>query len=213
MSPKPAATRPTPSHATPLQIVHISDIHADLSYEVGASYSCKKNICCRPYTSADAPGNNAFPAGPYGNPACDSPLSLEESLYAAIESLVPNRSFTIFTGDIVEGAVWAVTDTEVGEDINNAYSQMQGLKFAVYGVVGNHDSCPVNSFPPPAVDTTITSQWVYNNISSDLQPWIGAAAAADVQNNYGSYSVKDASGVKIISVNTNFWYKVRRACR
>jgi hypothetical protein len=134
----------------------------------------------------------------------------------------------IFTGDIVEGAVWAVTgklhtqrseedaadsltDTEVGEDINNAYSLMQGLKSTVYSVVGNHDSCPVNSFPPPAVDTTITSQWVYNNISTDLQPWIGAAAAAEVKNNYGSYSVLDSSGVRIISVNTNFWYKVRKA--
>jgi sphingomyelin phosphodiesterase len=100
-------------------------------------------------------------------------------------------------------------DTEVGEDINNAYSLMQGLKSTVYGVVGNHDSCPVNSFPPPAVDTTITSQWVYDNISADLQQWIGATAAAEVKNNYGSYSAWDDSGVRIISVNTNFWYKVR----
>ncbi len=94
MSPKPHTARPAPSGKTPLQIVHISDIHVDLSYEVGASYSCKKNVCCRPYTSADAPGNNSYPAGEYGNPACDSPLSLEESLYTAIETLVPERSFT-----------------------------------------------------------------------------------------------------------------------
>jgi sphingomyelin phosphodiesterase len=87
---------------------------------------------------------------------------------------------------------------------------MQGLKTTVYGVVGNHDTCPVNSFPPPAVDTTITSQWAYNNISSGLQGWIGAAAAAEVQNNYGSYSVLDSTGVRIISVNTNFWYKVSK---
>jgi sphingomyelin phosphodiesterase len=94
MSPKPNTARPAPSGKTPLQIVHISDIHVDLSYEVGASYNCTKNICCRPYTSADAPGNTPYPAGEYGNPACDSPLSLEESLYAAVENLVPDRSFT-----------------------------------------------------------------------------------------------------------------------
>lgn len=36
---KPAnASRPSPSGQTPLQIVHISDIHVDLSYEVGAKY-------------------------------------------------------------------------------------------------------------------------------------------------------------------------------
>lgn len=94
MSPKPNTSRPPPSGGTPIQVVHISDIHVDLSYEAGASYSCKKNICCRSYTPADAPGNTSFPAGKYGNPSCDSPVSLEESLYNAIESLVPDRKFT-----------------------------------------------------------------------------------------------------------------------
>lgn len=32
------ASRPSSSGQTPLQIVHISDIHVDLSYEVGAKY-------------------------------------------------------------------------------------------------------------------------------------------------------------------------------
>jgi len=65
MSAKPDTVRPVPSGETPIQVVHISDIHVDLSYEVGASYDCTKNICCRPYTAADAPGNNSYPAGEY----------------------------------------------------------------------------------------------------------------------------------------------------
>jgi sphingomyelin phosphodiesterase len=44
---KPPTTRPAPSGESPLQIVHISDIHVDLSYETGANYNCTKNICCR----------------------------------------------------------------------------------------------------------------------------------------------------------------------
>jgi sphingomyelin phosphodiesterase len=94
MSAKPSTSRPAPSGGTPLQVVHISDIHVDLSYETGASYNCTKNICCRPYTADDAPGVTDYPAGEYGNHECDSPLSLEESLYAAVESLVPERAFT-----------------------------------------------------------------------------------------------------------------------
>jgi len=94
MSEKPAGSRPLPSGETPIQVVHISDIHVDRSYETGASYQCTKNICCRPYTAADAPGNTSYPAGPFGNPACDSPVTLEESLYSAIKTLVPNRAFT-----------------------------------------------------------------------------------------------------------------------
>jgi sphingomyelin phosphodiesterase len=104
-SPKPAKTRPAPSGQTPIQVVHFSDIHVDLSYETGANYNCTKNICCRPYTAADAPGKTQYPAGPNGNHNCDSPLSLEQSLYAAIEQYAPKAAFALFTGDVVEGAV------------------------------------------------------------------------------------------------------------
>lgn len=38
-SEKPAAaTRPSPSGETPIEVVHFSDIHVDLSYEEGAKY-------------------------------------------------------------------------------------------------------------------------------------------------------------------------------
>ena len=84
---------------------------------------------------------------------------------------------------------------------------MKGLGQA-YAVVGNHDSSPVNSFPLGAVDTTITTQWAYDAMSSDWSSWIGATAAAEADSNYGSYSVLTSEGLRIISVNTNFWYKV-----
>lgn len=176
--------------------------------KIGASYNCTENICCRSYTAEEAVGVTDYPAGEYGNVNCDSPLSLEESMYTAVESLVPNRTFTIFTGDVVEGAVWAVTDEEVANDLTDAYNRMQGLG-QTYGVVGNHDSCPVNSFPPAAVDTTTSSQWVYNNLSAEWDSWIGSTAAEEVENTFGCYSVVDsATGLRLISLNTNFWYKV-----
>ncbi|CZR64135.1 related to acid sphingomyelinase [Phialocephala subalpina] len=203
---KPDTTRPAPSGQSPIQVVHISDIHVDLSYETGASYNCTKNICCRPYTADDEPGVTDFPAGEYGNVACDSPVTLEESMYAAIESLAPDKSFTIFTGDVVEGAVWLVTDTEVTNDLNDAYTRMQSIG-QTYAVVGNHDTSPVNSFPPAAVDTTISSQWAYDAMTSDWSTWIGATVSAEADANYGSYSTLTSEGLRIISVNTNFWYK------
>ncbi|KAH8680783.1 calcineurin-like phosphoesterase [Xylariales sp. PMI_506] len=206
LSAKPDTSRPSSSGKTPIQIVHISDIHVDLSYTVGASYNCTKNICCRPYEADDEPGVTDYPAGPFGNPACDSPYALEESMYAAIESLVPDRAFTIFTGDVVEGAVWLVTDTEVTNDLNNATAAMKSIG-QVYPVMGNHDVSPVNSFPPADIDTTISTQWAYDTLSSDWTSWIGSTASSAVSTNYGSYSVVDSSGLKLISVNTNFWYK------
>ncbi|KAK0382831.1 hypothetical protein NLU13_9926 [Sarocladium strictum] len=208
LTPKPNTVRPAPSGKTPLKVAHFSDIHVDLSYTPGASYNCTKNICCRPYEQDDEPGVTDYPAGPYGNPACDSPLSLEQSMYEAINQLAPSRSFSIFTGDVVEGAVWLVTDAEVTNDLNNASSNLAStLGGKVYPVVGNHDAAPVNSFPPAAVDTTITTQWAYDTLSSDWATWIGSQSSGQVSSNFGSYAVQDPSGLKIISVNTNFWYK------
>lgn len=210
LSAKPAnATRPEPSGQTPLQIVHISDIHIDLNYTAGASYNCTKNVCCRPYDADDTVGVTEFPAGPYGNPACDSPVTLEESLYDAIVSLVPNRAFTIFTGDTVVGDVWLTTDAEVTGTMDDSYARMTSIG-QTYAVMGNHDSSPVNSFPPAAVDTTYAdeTQLFYDELAGDITAWVGDAAAAEVSGNFGSYSTLDATtGARIISVNTNFWYK------
>lgn len=210
MSDKPAnASRPASSGQTPIQIVHISDIHVDRNYTAGTSYNCTKNVCCRAYDADDAVGVTDYPAGPYGNVECDSPVTLEESLYAAIESLVPNRTFTIFTGDVIVGDVWETTDDEVSGGMNDAYGRMEGIG-QTYAVIGNHDSCPVDSFPPAAVDTTYAdeTQIFYTTLSEDIETWIGSSAAAEVASNYGSYSVVDSTtGLRLISINTNFWYK------
>ncbi|KAJ5709684.1 acid sphingomyelinase [Penicillium malachiteum] len=208
-SAKPAnATRPASSGETPIKVVHISDIHVDLEYEDGANYNCTKNICCRPYTTADSPGNTDYPAGEYGNHNCDSPLTLEESMYEAIEEYFSDASFTIFTGDVIEGAVWATNETNVEAGLNDAYNtRMPDYLNLVYGVIGNHDVNPVNSFPPAAIDTTISSQWVYDTLSSDWTQWIGSTAATTADD-YGAYSVKYSGGnLRIISFNTNFYYK------
>lgn len=104
-----------------LQVVHISDMHVDRNYTTGASYNCTKNVCCRAYDADDAVGVTEYPAGPYGNVECDSPVSLEESLYSAIQQFVPNRTFTIFTGDVIVGDVWETTDNEVSGGMSDAY--------------------------------------------------------------------------------------------
>lgn len=204
-SPKPATQRPAVSGKTPLKIVHFSDIHVDHEYEVGANTNCTKPICCRPYTSADAPGNNSYPAGEYGNYNCDAPVSLEESMYAAIKEVAPDATATLFTGDIVEGAVWLVNSTGNIADINDAYSRMSGLK-NLFATTGNHESSPVNSFPPKAVGVT-TNQWVYDTLSTNWIPFIGSTAASSADS-FGAYSTLLPGGnLRVISINTNLYYK------
>lgn len=125
-SAQPAGGRPKPSGKDPIKIVHYSDIHIDPLYVPGSSTQCDgRPICCRyvcphssigkaeaeltqqrPYTKDDQPGNTKFPAGPNGDHMCDVPFTLERSMYDAINSIVPDAAFTIFTGDIVDHAIW-----------------------------------------------------------------------------------------------------------
>lgn len=60
----------------------------------------------RPYTDADEPGTSTTPAGPNGDHKCDTPVSLEVSMYQAIKEIVPDAAFSLFTGDIVDHAIW-----------------------------------------------------------------------------------------------------------
>ena len=63
----------------------------------------------RSYTTNDSPGHNNAPAGPNGDHQCDVPVSLEESMYNAIKTIVPDAAFSLFTGDIIDHAVWTTT--------------------------------------------------------------------------------------------------------
>lgn len=105
-TPKPAGGRPAPSGKAPLKIVHFSDIHVDLQYVPGSNTQCTKPICCRVYAENDAPGNTKNPAGPHGDHKCDPPLALEDSMYKAIKEAVPDATFSVFTGDIVDHTIW-----------------------------------------------------------------------------------------------------------
>jgi sphingomyelin phosphodiesterase len=203
-SPKPTTSRPVPSNKQPIQIVHYSDIHVDQFYVPGSSSNCTKPICCRNYDTSTAPGHNQSPAGPNGDHSCDVPVSLEESMYAAIRNIAPSASFALFTGDIVDHAVWNTTQSQNTIDINDAYSRMGKLSFPIFGTVGNHEMSPTNAFQTTAVGSN--AQWVYNLLSTLWTPWIGTTAAS-AEKTFGAYSTKVANtNLRIISLNTNLYY-------
>lgn len=156
--------------------------------------------CHRPYTPADAPGNNDFPAGPFGDHNCGAPLSLERSMYDAIKALSPD--FAIFTGDIVDHAIWNTTVEQNTAEITTAYQHMADTGLLVYGTVGNHEMSPANAIPPSHLGNS--AQWLYEVVSEAWKRWIGTPAEVK---EIGAYSVKyPNSNLRIISVSTNMWY-------
>ncbi|KAI3336143.1 Metallo-dependent phosphatase-like protein [Ustulina deusta] len=203
-SPKPNDRRPEPSGQRPLRVVHYSDIHVDPWYTEGADTNCTKFICCRNYSDEPAPGHTFRPAGPNGEHTCDSPVGLERSMYEAVRTLVPDAAFTIFTGDIIDHAVWNTTIIQNTLDVTDAYDRMATAGFLVYGTAGNHEASPANSFPPLAVSSSM--QWLYGVLSSSWTRWV-EARAVNTARKFGAYSTKYPDGnLRVISLNTNLYY-------
>ncbi|KAF8591354.1 sphingomyelin phosphodiesterase [Ramaria rubella] len=207
--PKPAPAHPKKfvSQGRPsFQVIHFSDVHIDRQYTVGADANCTKNICCRNY--ADHVGPITEPAQPFGNSHCDSPGDLAGSLLDAMNEIGSQARFSIFTGDVIEGATWLVREPEGIDDLNMWNTQMASkVKAPVYGSIGNHDSAPVNNFPRDDTITNTNAQWVFNTQSAGWRRWINVTAANELDHTSGSYAVVvPETNLRIIAINTQYWY-------
>lgn len=72
-------------------------------------------------SEADTLGNTTHPAGPFGDHKCDTPVTLENSMYEFIKDEFPNAAFALFTGDIVDHGVHN-TSKEYNEDLSKFVS-------------------------------------------------------------------------------------------
>ncbi|KAF9469608.1 sphingomyelin phosphodiesterase [Collybia nuda] len=185
----------------PFQVVHISDVHIDREYTVGADANCTKPICCRAF--ADEAGKPVtVPALPNGNSKCDSPVSLADSMLDMVNEI--NPKFVIFTGDVVEGATWLVDQSEVEFDLSSFDAQLLArVKAPIYPSLA-----PVNSFARKTSMAVNDSQWVYDTQSVGWTPWIDQTSREQVKHESGSYSsLVHGTNLRILSLNTQFWYK------
>jgi sphingomyelin phosphodiesterase len=106
-SPKPEGlVAPEPSGET-INVVHLSDWHLDLRYDIGSEANCTEPLCCRPYSTNNVLNtdysNASLPASRFGSLLCDSPADLAISVFSEMPNLidVSDVTFSIFTGDIV----------------------------------------------------------------------------------------------------------------
>lgn len=51
-------------------------------------------------------------------------------------------------------------------------SRHLGPNVTVYPAVGNHESTPVNSFPPPFIHGNRSSGWLYGAMADEWAPWL-----------------------------------------
>jgi sphingomyelin phosphodiesterase len=156
------------------------------------------------------------PASRFGYLYCDSPPDLALSAFYYMDQFVKKSdiSFTIFTGDIVShdnDDQLSRAYVEYEEEVTYQVFKAEMGAVPIYATLGNHDSLPEayntqNSLNPPNGPNAFS--WNYDLLSSLWQSsgWISSSEASYASTHYGAYAHTTAQGLRIISINTDFYY-------
>ena len=218
--PKPKnATRPKPSGER-AKILHLSDFHLDPRYAVGSEANCTSSLCCRANNANTAiPQGQVSLASPlYGAFKCDTPYDLGLSALEAIGPLTgtgPSSPplFTIYTGDLVSHE----SQTELSRSYTeyaeaSIYGMMKSfISSPIFAVLGNHDGNPEAIDAPHSMPGPLGQQmsWNFDHVAGlwEHNNWLPKTAVSQARVHYGAYSVKAPQGLRIITFNTDFWYR------
>ena len=215
--PKPANASTPRASGKRIKVLHLSDFHLDPRYSVGSEGNCSSSLCCRTNVKSSS-GQLLLPASYYGEYNCDSPYDLGLAALEAIGPLTGTGKdnplgWVTYTGDLVSHDPQTQLSrayTEYAED--SIYTMFKEyLSGPVFPVLGNHDSNPEAIDAPHSLPGPLGQQqsWNYDHVAGLWQNdgWIDAATAQQAKTHYGAYSVKNHFGLRIITFNSDFWYR------
>ncbi|KAJ7997559.1 hypothetical protein DPEC_G00230260 [Dallia pectoralis] len=203
--PKPPVKTPTPPRpgAPQSRVLFLTDIHWDKDYAVGSSADCKDPLCCR--NDSESSRRYRREAGFWGSYSkCDLPLRTVENL---LENAARNGpwDWVYWTGDIPAHNVWSQTRRQQVSELIVITGLIRSHlgNVPVYPAIGNHESTPVNSFPPPFVHGNRSSSWLYDTMAEEWAPWLPEQAIKTLRHG-GFYTVQVQPGLRVVSLNMNF---------
>lgn len=220
--PKPVNAVAPKASGKRVKVLHLTDIHLDPRYYVGAEATCSGYMCCRVNTfNTSSPNKVLFPAPVFGAYQCDAPYFLALAALQAVGPLTGTEkgngknslAWTIYTGDVVphdplsqiSRAYAEYSETSVYEMIKSYISG------PVFPTLGNHDTNPEAIDAPYKLPGPLGQQtsWNYEHVAGLWlhEGWIKPKDVAQVSTHYGGYSIKSHHGLRIISFNTDFWYR------
>ncbi|XP_031627934.1 sphingomyelin phosphodiesterase isoform X2 [Contarinia nasturtii] len=197
---------PLPKEGFPtFKVLHLSDTHYDPYYTEGTNADCNEPLCCRlTHGRPNTPHNAAGKWGDYRK--CDTPKRTIDHLLDHIAETHTDIDYIIWTGDLVPHDVWNQTKEENLKIIKDTVKQMSE-KFPgvpIFPALGNHESAPVNSFPPPFVQQQdISISWLYDELDALWRRWLPASVSHTIRRG-AFYSVLVRPGFRIISLNMNY---------
>jgi predicted phosphodiesterase len=122
-------------------------------------------------------------------------------------------AWTIYTGDLVShDAQNQMSRAYVEYTETSIYDMLKTyINGPVFPVLGNHDSSPVAIDGPHSLPGPLGKQfsWNYDHVSALWQQngWLSPSDAHEAALHYAAYSVKNQYGLRIITLNTDFWYR------
>lgn len=231
--PRPANADVVPARSgLRVKVLHMSDLHLDPRYLVGSEANCTSGLCCRPpilSTGGTASSSSAaaastpdisVPAPLFGYFRCDSPYFLALAAMQAIGPLTGTSvesplAFTLYTGDLVAHDPINQLSESYVEYVEASLWQLfkEYIGGPIYCALGNHDTAPDNLDTPQGIDDNgplgRQFSWNYDHVSNLWKHygWLDNETAAEAALHYGAYSVVDRLGVRIITINTDLYYK------
>lgn len=186
-----------------LRILHLTDIHIDSQYLAGANADCGEPLCCR---IGDKMTTGAKAAGKWGSlDDCDLPYVTLQSLFEYLRSIKDQFDYVVFTGDLPAHNVWNQSRSDITgamELVTKMFlTYLPGKK--IYQTLGNHESAPVNSFPPSYITGNDAETWLYNETAKLWKNWLPADTMKDIKR-AGYYTTMIQQGLRLVSLNMNY---------
>lgn len=202
-------------------VVHVSDFHLDLRYTVGSEATCSQDMCCNVENFHEEAALNDIalsghvtlsPAREQGEYQCDAPRPLVKSSLEHINRTINeigDFAFSLFTGDMVaHNAPEHKTLNYTLESELAVYKYMKNNigNLPVFSSLGNHDSYPFGQLSQASTRHK-TEDWNAQLASQLWEEYDWVNTTQDELSNYAGYSVSPYKGLKVISLNSNYWYK------
>uniref|UniRef100_A0A914DSH6 Sphingomyelin phosphodiesterase n=1 Tax=Acrobeloides nanus TaxID=290746 RepID=A0A914DSH6_9BILA len=197
---------PLPTGNKTLKVLHLSDLHIDMQYQIGSEANCTEPQCCR------APNNNhefvqetdtiTVPAqkwGTIGN--CDLPYWTAEDMLQHINATHSDIDYVVVSGDLESHAIWTYTSDSHAQMIKNVSDLLRKYfpTTNVYFAIGNHEGVPIDSIAPHWVPENLTYK-LYDTMADSWHGWVPDDQEAVVRYR-GCYMVKVYPGLRLISLN------------
>ncbi|KYR02711.1 metallophosphoesterase domain-containing protein [Tieghemostelium lacteum] len=188
-------------------IWHITDTHFDFSYQPGGD----PDDMCRIYKSSHHKGEDhdkdTQSASPVGNYRCDTSYQLLISAFEEMAKIEPNPDFIIWTGDDVPH----LDNSELNQSliIQSIVNMTDLIQYYFPGVrvfpsIGNHDSYPQHQI-------AVGPNWLLNQVAEIWSPFLSNDSLETVKVG-GYYSELFEPGLRIVSLNTVFYYTQNKQC-